>query len=107
MNDRPASGALGLLREFADSRTMELARLRLVCGLKFFDGNTLRPLFDKGEVKLALLLVLQANPSELLTSCERELLETRQQQASLISDEYLANIGRTFGEPAKKSKKRV
>ncbi len=68
---------LDLLLPLASQKVRELMRDRLLHGLKFFDSHTLRSEFSRDEVKLALLLVKIANPAELLSGEEKDLLESR------------------------------
>lgn len=73
-------GQLEVLGPLVTDRVRELVRDRLLHGLKFFDGHTLRPQFKKADVKLALLLVRIANPKELLSKDEADLIESGMHQ---------------------------
>lgn len=64
-----------ILRPFITDRVRELVRGRLLQGLKFFDTHTLRPEYARDEVKLALLLVRMANPREVFSKTELDLLD--------------------------------
>lgn len=71
---------LEILRPLVTDRVRVLVRKRLLHGLKFFDAHTLRPQFKKADVKLVLLLVRIANPKELLSKDEADLIESGMRQ---------------------------
>lgn len=62
-----------ILRPLADESVMELVRKRLLQGFKFFDDNRLIGA-DREKAKLALLIVRIANPSEVFTKNELDLM---------------------------------
>lgn len=74
------TGQFEILRPFITDRVQELVRGRLLEGMKFFDGHTLRSEFTRAEAKLALLLVRMANPTELLNEDEAALLKAGMRQ---------------------------
>jgi hypothetical protein len=65
---------LEILRPYIDERTAALVRARLLDGLKFFEGHSLRPGYTRPEAKLVLLLVQIANPKELFSADEANLI---------------------------------
>lgn len=97
----PLSGSLPLLRELASEDVMDLVRRRLLCGYRFFDKNTLRPGLDRGDAKLAMLLVLAANPNEALTAAEKALVDGRQQEHSARERENAAREQENSALPKK------
>lgn len=75
-----SNGQYESLRPFITDRVQGLVRERLLEGIKFFDGHTLRPEYTRAEVKLTILLVRIANPKELLSRDEADLIESGMRQ---------------------------
>ncbi|HWL51724.1 MAG TPA: hypothetical protein VNQ90_04775 [Chthoniobacteraceae bacterium] len=71
----PSAAQYEVLQPYITDRVRELVRGRLLEGVKFFDKRALRSEYTRSEVKLVLLLVKIANPTEALTSEEQRLLE--------------------------------
>lgn len=92
------SEQLEILRPFVTDRVRVLVRKRLLHGLKFFDAHTLRPQFKKADIKLALLIVRIANPKELLSKDELELIESGMRQ-------HLAKAPSHYRPPARDNPK--
>lgn len=99
------SAAYQILRELATETTMELVKLRLLFGLKFFDNHCLKDSFARSEVKLVLLLVQLANPDEVFSADEKAILGARQQQALPQEAPDLTTCDTRKSSSAKKSKK--
>lgn len=81
------NGQYEVLRPFITERINALVRGRLFEGLKFFGTSALRPGFDRGEVKLALLLVRIAHEKEVFTKEEAALLASPMRQPRQREDE--------------------
>jgi hypothetical protein len=69
-----ASPQFEVLRPFITERVQALVRERLLDGKLFFKNHSLLPGYSRPEVKMALLLVRIANPSEQLNKDEEALL---------------------------------
>jgi len=63
-----------ILRSLASDAVMCMAHNRLLHGLKFFDGTKLMDAYTRADVKLALLIVRIANPTEEFTDKETALM---------------------------------
>lgn len=92
-----------VLKPYVNDRILSLVRGRLFDGVKFFDERTLRPEYSRAEVKLALLLVRIANPSEPLNSSELAILEGGQRQNNADKPQTSAD-NLQFNAGKKKSK---
>ena len=73
-----------VLKPFLNDRISSLVRGRLLEGLKFFEGHTLRPEYSRSEVKIALLMVRIANSDEFFTIDELTIMEGRQQHCGAL-----------------------
>lgn len=69
-----ASDRLRLLGPLVTPRTIELARERILSGESFYSYDKLRDGLTEREVKLALIMVLEMNPRELLDANEQGTL---------------------------------
>lgn len=63
-----------ILQKFVTEEVWSLVRGRVLEGQKFFGTTALRPGLKRDDVKLALLLVRIANPTECFTDAEKALL---------------------------------
>lgn len=75
-----SESALAILTPFYTDRIRGLVHDRLFCGLKFFEAGALRTGYQRGEVKLVLLLVRLANPRECLNESETALIDAPMRQ---------------------------
>ena len=100
------SAPLEILRPFVTARHTDLVRQRLLEGLKFFEAGVLRPEFSRAEVKLTLLLVRLANPTETLNADEAALLSApmRQQKVKPFSAEIKPASGQVKPRSPKRRK---
>lgn len=69
-----------ILRPLLTPRISKLVTDRLFNGLKFFN-NCHSPNYDRGTIKLALLLVKIANPQEYFSADEMQAMNGRQRKS--------------------------
>ena len=94
-----------VLKPYVNDRIASLVRGRLLEGVKFFEGHTLRPEFSRSEVKLALLMIRIANDKEFFSIDELTILEGRQQHCDAFKPQSSAREAHLIAS-AKKPKNR-
>ena len=94
-----------VLKPYVNDRISSLVRGRLLEGMKFFDGHTLRPEFSRSEAKMALLMVRIANEHEFFSSDERAIMNGRQQHCNAFKPQSSAREAH-LSASSKKAKNR-
>jgi len=74
-----------ILKQFATKHVLKLAKSRLLEGTRFFQNHKLLPAYKRADVKLALLLVLVAQPDAAICADEVKLLDRRSQKKETLS----------------------